>query len=336
MDINDKSHKITGHFDIRSLRKIKSQTRRFIIECDEELTNDEIKEFRKLIEVIVYPNLNNLIKAIKCETLFIPSHITEIVGADKFGPKTLHLQSQNIKISGVGSLEQIYIGEIDTLEIQNCAKLSEICVKSANVVTIIGKDTGRSIKIRSSGIKTLIAPKTVEVITYGGNILLPNMATSKYYNLSIVVCHQETLDRLPSDAMNVNVLKIATNLEVLDLTRFDLTKVTTFMLETETCLVVRPDSLPSVISWSSPPIINYHIPEMPRLMFLFIIGGYPREDTKKIIYEHADNYKGALNRANLKMDIRSKHEDNSDSLDIDIMDLADSLARVAIKPASNV
>lgn len=334
--INNETHTITGHFDIYSLRKIKSRVRQFIIDCDEELSANEIKELKKSVVVSAYPNLNNLVKIIKCGTLTIPDQVTEITGTDKFGPKRLHTNSINLEISNIGALEELYMENVDVLEIRNCAKLTKLCVKSANVVTIIGKDTGRLIEIRSGNIKSLIAPKTAQLVTYGNIISLPNRETSKYYNLWICIYNQNVLDSLPNDAMNVNVLEITTDLKILDLTRFDLTKVTTFMLKTKTCLVVRPDSLPSVISWSSPPITDYHIPEMPRLMFLFVIDNKKREDTKKIIYEHADNYKGALNRANLKMDIRSKHEDNWGSLDIDIMDLADSLARVAIKPASNV
>lgn len=312
---------VSGKFNIPDFRRIPKENRTsIVINCPDRLSDNHIKALMLAsVTIVNYPDVNQVIKFARPKSWISVKCPVEKIDADGAqGPMELIIATSAI-VTNMKRLVRLISYEFDIeLFIENCPKLRTINLNSVERLSITGKCG--IIDLIASSVKRLSVPKT---LTYHPRII-PTKLLPQLYAICITIDDEADLDRCETNAFNTNVLRINSIIPMLDMTRFDLSEVTTLIIGKDAQVNFRIDSLPKLISWTSYPLVLFPLPELPKLLFLFILRvtceGRAKEfaKTKKLIRDHAHLYINGLCRASLIMDIRSDHEDaGNPELDVD-------------------
>ena len=261
-------------------------------------------------------------------------------GRDVMGPKKIRTDGSLVaqRLRRLKKIECYTDDEVD-ITVTDCKAVTTIHANYVGKLTV-DPDHKKSISFYTLTVREMSVPQPVTYFTRQSytdhTFILPKKLLASLYSLHLTIDSQEELDKCEPDAFNVNILIIDSRIPNLDLTRFVFSNVTTLELQSEPDILF--SAMDSLISWTSPPLIKVALLDVPRLMYLFVIG-YNFPKTKEKIYEHADLYIRGLYRKSLKMDVRSAHRDVPHSNNI--IDVEDLLAHAesmmaGVKSSANV
>lgn len=183
-------------------------------------------------------------------------------------------------------------------------------LKRVNISASIGKIYFQNTLVKKTkNTRFIIACNTIEEIEQGSEIQKVKVSTLKGpLKVEEICIVADNLDGIPPDALNVNILKINVTSEILesvDMTRFDLSNVTTFVWRSKLVPILRDDSLPKNISWTSRFFPDIALPTMFQLRYIFIICPTNKlEVVKQQVLDNVVLFSGAITRNTCNIYIR--------------------------------
>lgn len=230
-----------------------------------------------------------------------------------------------VDIAGLPHLQSI-TGKNMELQVADCPKLLDIIVKNhPRAMTIT--ECQPTIRVIVNHIGDIITDSKIKLALRGEGHMTRVLPNIKDFSLYV----SGDLSGFTADALNYPHLTILNRLNALvDMTRFDLSKVTTLVIED---LEPKLPEMPKLQSWKSPPLSNYGMLVCLKVRFIVIemING-DLDDIEALVLASPHLYENGTAKPNLKFSVSRREEKR----EIDVAKIIEKIEQAPVKSARNV